>query len=148
MKAKVTLASGNRMYGVADTGKGVLIDAGPAEKKIGPSPLELVLIGTAGCTAIDVIDILRKKRQNAVGLTVEIDGERAAEFPRVFTKMVVRYTAYGDVDKDALDRAVELSQTKYCSASVMVRRSGAEIKVETAVKPAAEYDEAAAAKGG
>jgi putative redox protein len=143
MKAKVTLASGNRMMGVADSGKGVLIDAGPAEKKIGPSPLELVLIGTAGCTAIDVVEILRKKRQNLAGLTVEIDGERAAETPRVFTKLVVRYTAYGDVDKDALDKAVELSQSKYCSASVMVRRSGAEVTVATEVRPADELDEAA-----
>ncbi|HLF06118.1 MAG TPA: OsmC family protein [Thermoplasmata archaeon] len=143
MKAKVTLASGNRMMGVADSGKGVLIDAGPAEKKIGPSPLELVLIGTAGCTAIDVVEILRKKRQNLAGLTVGIDGERATETPRVFTKLVVRYTAYGDVDKDALDKAVGLSQSKYCSASVMLRRSGAAVSVATEVRPADEFDEAA-----
>ena len=143
MKAKVTLASGNRMMGVADTGKGVLIDAGPAETKIGPSPLELVLIGTAGCTAIDVVEILRKKRQKLAGLTVEIDGERAAETPRVFTKLVVKYIAYGDVDKDALDSAVELSQSKYCSASVMMRRSGAEVTVVSELRPAEEYDEQA-----
>jgi putative redox protein len=136
MKTKLTLAPGNRLYAVADTGKGVLMDSGPAEMKIAPSPLELFLMGTAGCTASDVIDILRKKRQRLAGLEVDIEAERATEPPRVFTRLIVRYTAFGDVEKEALDRAVELSQTKYCSASVMIRRSGAEVKVETEVRPA------------
>ena len=147
MKARLTLAPSDRYYAVADTGKGVMMDAGPKEEKIAPSPLELVLMGTAGCTAVDVVDILRKKREPLAGFEIEIEAERAPEPPRVFTRLMVKYIVYGDVRRESVEQAVELSQEKYCSASVMVRRSGAEVETSVEVRPAAEMDASGKGKG-
>jgi putative redox protein len=80
-------------------------------------PIELLLVGLAGCTAMDVISILEKKRQEVTSFEVRVDGERASEHPRVYTHIIVEYVLSGvDLDPVAVARAIELSKTKYCSA--------------------------------
>lgn len=107
----------------------------------GASPMEYLLAGVAGCTAIDVLSILEKMRQPLTGLRVEISGTRADDHPKVYTHATLTYVAAGDVDPDALARAVALSKEKYCSASVMFRRAGVIFdvshRVETGVDQAA-----------
>lgn len=94
-------------------------------------PMELLLIGLAGCTAMDVISILEKKRQEVTGLEVKVEGERATEHPKVFTHIVVEYQVTGhNIDRAAVERAVELSETKYCSAAGML---GKVAKIESKI---------------
>ncbi len=84
-------------------------------------PMELLLIGLAGCTGMDVISILKKKRQDVTAFEVRVQGERAEDHPKVFTHIVVEYVVTGrDLDPVAVERAVELSSTKYCSAEAML----------------------------
>jgi putative redox protein len=90
----------------------------------GPHPLELLLIGLAGCTAMDVISILQKKRQPFIGLRAKVTAERVEEHPRVYTKIHVEYVVTGKgVKPEAVERSIELSETKYCSAMAMLRQT-------------------------
>jgi putative redox protein len=90
----------------------------------GVRPIELLLVGLAGCTAMDVISILEKKRQVVTGFEVRVNGERASEHPKVFTQIELEYVVRGkNIDPVAVERAVELSETKYCSASAMLRKA-------------------------
>jgi putative redox protein len=87
----------------------------------GLRPMELMLISLAGCTAMDVISILRKKRQHITSFQVEAHAERATEHPKVFTDVTLKYVVHGvNVDPQAVSRAIELSQTKYCPAQAML----------------------------
>jgi putative redox protein len=91
-------------------------------------PMELLAIGLAGCTAMDVVSILQKKRQNVTGFEVRIDTERAQEHPKVFTHVKVEYVIDGhQVDPAAVERAIELSLTKYCPAQAMLAKA---VKIE------------------
>jgi len=85
-------------------------------------PVELLLVGLAGCTAMDVISILQKKRQDVTAFEVRVaEAERAADHPRVYTHIVLEYVVTGrGIDRAAVERAVELSETKYCSAQGML----------------------------
>jgi len=86
-------------------------------------PMELLLTGLAGCTAMDVVSILQKKRQEITAFEVKAHAERAAEHPRVFTSAVIEYIVCGHaVDEDAVIRAVELSTLRYCPAHAMFRQ--------------------------
>jgi len=93
-----------------------------SERKSAPTPVELLLVSVAACTAVDVVSILAKKRQDVVDYRVEITGERREENPRSFTKMHIHHIVYGhDVSEQALAHAIELSDTKYCSVAATVR---------------------------
>jgi putative redox protein len=88
-------------------------------------PTELILVGLAGCTAMDVISILEKKRQAVSSFEVKAHGERAAEDPKEFTSFFVEYIVRGKgIDPAAVDRAVELSEKKYCSVMATLRHAG------------------------
>lgn len=90
----------------------------------GMRPIDLMLISLGGCTAMDVISILRKKRQQVTGLQVEIEGNQRDEHPRIFTEIHVRFTVTGhDVDKAAVERSIELSRDSYCPASAILRQT-------------------------
>ncbi|NJE76316.1 OsmC family protein [Thermococcus sp. ES12] len=93
----------------------------------GISPMKLLLLSVAGCTAYDVVMILQKMREPIEGLEVEISGERRDEHPRIYKKVHLHYKIYGDVSEEKAKRAIELSQDKYCSASAHVKLSGAEV---------------------
>lgn len=107
----------------ADSGHAILMDA--SEEAGGHDtaarPMEVLLIGLLGCTAMDVISILKKKRQPVQDFKIFATAERAPEHPRYYSKIHLEYVAYGDVAPDALARAVELSEEKYCGAMATVR---------------------------
>lgn len=87
-------------------------------------PLELLLVGLAGCTSMDVISILQKKQQQVTGFEVKVNGERATDHPKVFTQIEVEYIVTGaNINPAAVERAVELSETKYCSAYAMLSKA-------------------------
>jgi len=98
--------------------------------------MEVLLMGVLGCTAMDVISILKKKRQPVEGFKIFATGERAAEHPKAYTAIHLEYVAYGEVDPEALTRAVQLSEEKYCGALATVR-GVAKITNSTRVEPAA-----------
>lgn len=93
----------------------------------GISPMKLLLLSVAGCTAYDVVMILQKMREPIKGLEVEISGERREEHPRIYKRVNLHYKIYGDVDEEKAERAIKLSQDKYCSASAHVKLSGADV---------------------
>lgn len=122
MKAKVTWVEDRRFMGQSPSGHGIVVDA--SGEKLGPSPMELLLIGMAGCTAYDVVSILEKKRQSLTGLEVSAWAERADEPPRVYTSIKIEYVVRGPgVKAKAVEDAIRLSKEKYCSASIMLGKT-------------------------
>jgi putative redox protein len=107
------------------TGHRVVVDALPDHggNDRGPKPIELLLTGLAGCTAMDVLSILQKKREPIEGLRVEVVGARADEHPMIYTDIEVLYRVRGNVNPAALERAIELSTTRYCGAHAMLSKS-------------------------
>lgn len=90
----------------------------------GFSPMETIAIGLAGCTGMDVISILEKKRQEVTAFEVRVQAERSTEHPKVFTIMRLEYVVTGrNIDRAAVERAVELSETKYCSVGAMLNKA-------------------------
>jgi putative redox protein len=122
IEAKVTWVEEKRFVGRASSGHGIVVDG--SDEKLGSSPMELVLMGTVGCTAYDVISILQKMRQQVTGLEVEAVGQRADEPPRVYTSIDLVYTVRGqEISPRAVERAILLSKEKYCSASIMLSKT-------------------------
>lgn len=123
MDAKAIWKQGMSFDGTATSGftipMGTSAEFGGADD--GLRPIELVLVGLAGCTAMDVISILQKKRQEVTGFEVQAHADRATEHPKVFTHVVLEFVVTGkNIDREAVERAVELSSTKYCSAQAML----------------------------
>lgn len=101
------------------------------------SPMEFLLAGVIGCTAVDVIGILHKKRQDVTGLEVEITGVRAEEHPMVYVQADLTYIVRGRaIEPKAVEDAIRLSKTKYCSASVMFARAGVDINLSYRIEEA------------
>jgi putative redox protein len=124
--ATLTLVDGMAFQAVANSGHEILLDSPTPEREStrGPTPMELLLMGTAGCTAMDVISILRKKRQQVTAYQVRIHGTRASEHPMVYTEITIEHIVTGhNISEAALAHAIELSDTKYCSASAMMRKT-------------------------
>lgn len=106
------------------TGSGNTLVIEGANQKRGPSPVELVLVGLAGCTGIDVLDILEKKRLEIKGLEVRVEGTRAESAPMVYTCIDVVYTIRGkNIPAEAVEHAIQLSSDKYCSVGVMLSKT-------------------------
>ncbi len=123
VEARVVWQEGLRFEAVAPSGHRLLIDS-PQGENAGPSPMGLLLIALAGCTGMDVISILQKQRQPVRGLEVVVRAERADEHPKVYTSFEVIYRVRGEgVDRRAVERAVALSEEKYCSVGAMLRQS-------------------------
>jgi len=126
MDAKVTLLDRMTFTGVADSGHAIKIDTTPdvGGDDSAVRPIELIALGLAGCTAMDVISILRKKRQDVTSFDVHVHADRAAEHPKVFTKAVITYELHGrNVDETAVLRAIELSALRYCPAQAMLSKA-------------------------
>jgi putative redox protein len=99
------------------------MDASPevGGRNLGPRPMEMLLLGTGGCSSIDVMMILKKSRQAVTDCYVEMSAERAATDPKVFTKIHMHFVVKGkDIKPEAVEKAVKLSAEKYCSASIML----------------------------
>jgi putative redox protein len=115
---------GRLFDGRSESGHTIHFD-GTAEHAAGPSPMEAVLAALCGCTSVDVVSILEKKREPLEGLVVTADAEQAVEAPRVFTKIHLTYRIRGKVSQKAAEDAVALSKNKYCSVSKMLEKSAA-----------------------
>jgi putative redox protein len=136
-KAHVTWVQDMQFVGVGDTGHAIVMDASKEGGGYGSgsSPMEVLLMGVLGCTAMDVISILKKMRQPVQGLKVFANGDRAAEHPKKYTHIHIEYVAYGAVDPAMLARAVELSEVRYCGAMATVRGTAA-VTNSSRVEPA------------
>ncbi|OGI43200.1 MAG: peroxiredoxin [Candidatus Muproteobacteria bacterium RBG_16_65_31] len=126
MKATIKWTGDVSFEGAADSGHKVRMD-GPPEfggRNQGPRPMELVLIGMGGCTSFDVVHILRKSRQDITDCVAEIEAERAATDPKVFTRINIHFVVTGvKLDPKRVENAIKLSAEKYCSASIMLGKT-------------------------
>lgn len=120
-KATVTYAGDEFFIGTPPSGHAQVIDV-KGDRHAAPTPVEMLLVSVAACTAADVISILLKKRQDVTAYNVEITGERKEDHPRAFIKFHVHHIVHGrNVSEKALADAIELSDTKYCSVAATVR---------------------------
>ncbi|MFW5450006.1 MAG: OsmC family protein [Methylophagaceae bacterium] len=128
MKARVKWVEDLQFLGESETGHTLVMD-GPEElggHGTGMRPMELLLLGMGGCTSFDMIQMLKKARQDIRDCVVHIDSERSDEIPKVFTKINVHYTITGkNVKESQVKRAIALSTEKYCSASLMLGKTAA-----------------------
>ena len=126
MKGTVTLQEGSTFEGVAGSGHRVTMDVAPevGGRNLGLRPMEMVLLGLGGGTAIDVLHMLRKGRQPITDMRVELDAERADDVPKVFTRIHLHFVLTGaGLDPHKIERAINLSASKYCSASMMLNKT-------------------------
>ena len=126
MKTQIKWMQDVSFKGKSESGHEVILD-GPEElggKGLGMRPMEMMLIGMGGCTSFDVVTILKRSRQQITGCIAEIEAVRADVIPKVFTSIHIHFLIKGiDLQKKAVERAVELSANKYCSASIMLGKS-------------------------
>jgi len=124
MKSKVVLKNGMHFDGQLD-GFDIPIDADPSVggQNLGPKPKGLVLTSLVGCTAMDVISILRKMRVEPEEFSVEAQSELTDEHPKVFKKVLITYRLKGDVPRDKVEKAVTLSQDRYCGVTAMLQKA-------------------------
>lgn len=111
-----------KFVATSPSGHAITIDSDRASNKA-PGPMELVLMALGACTATDVVSILKKKRQKLDSLEVVCSGERAAEPPSVWIKLEILYRLRGAIEEAAVQRAIELSEQKYCSVSAMLQKT-------------------------
>ena len=121
IEAVVNWADNERYVGSASSRHSIVLDT--SKEKTANSPMELVLIALCGCTASDVVGILRKKREPFTALEVSAKGERADGYPAVYTSIHLTYRVRGQVNPKAMEDAVRLSKEKYCSVSAMLEKS-------------------------
>jgi putative redox protein len=136
MKATVKWIEEVSFVAETESGHAILVDGAPEAggRNLGPRPMELVLAGTAACTAFDVVWILRKARQPIATCVVEAEAERAPVDPKVFTRIHLKYRVTGnDLNPAQVERAVRLSKEKYCSATLMLAKT-AEVTFEIALE--------------
>ena len=128
MECKVPWMGNDGMSFIAQTGSGHLVamDGAPegGGHNLAPRPMEMVLLGTGGCTAYDVVLILKRGRHDVRGCSVTLEAERAGEDPKVFTRIHFKFTVTGrNLNPATVERAVQLSHDKYCSASIMLAKT-------------------------
>jgi putative redox protein len=121
ISARAVWSDGERYVGDASSHHALVMDT--AADKTANTPMELVLIGLCGCTASDVVGILRKKREPFTSLAVSAQAERATGYPAVYTEIKLTYRVGGKVSRKAVEDAVRLSKEKYCSVSAMLEKT-------------------------
>lgn len=120
--ASVRWIEGTEFTASTSSGHEFIIEGGGPNR--GPGPMELVLVGLAGCTGMDVVDILKKKRLDVKGLEVRVEGTRAEDYPMVYNCIDVIYTVRGkDIPAPAVEQAIQLSEDKYCSVGIMLGKT-------------------------
>ncbi len=123
MDARVKWVERRTFLGESGSGHTVVMDGPPdaGGRDLGVRPMEMLLLGMGGCTAFDVVEILRKGREPVEDVVIELSGERSEEIPKVFTRIDVKYIITGKgLNPDKVERAVHLSAGKYCSATIMM----------------------------
>jgi len=126
MKARVKWVEQVTFVGESGSGHSVVMDGAPdaGGRNLGVRPMEMLLIGLGGCTAFDVVMILKRGRENVTDCVIELEAERAETEPKVFTSIHMRYIVTGrSLDPNKVDRAVALSAEKYCSATAMLEKT-------------------------
>lgn len=126
MKARIKWVEDATFLGEAGSGHALVMDGPPESggRNLGPRPMEMLLLGMGGCTAFDVIMILKKARQPVTDCVVELSAERAEQAPKVFTRIHVHFVVTGQgLAEKQVERAVQLSAEKYCSASIMLGKA-------------------------
>ena len=126
MRATIKWLDNVSFVGETETSHAIVMDGAPdaGGRNIGPRPMEVVLIGTGGCTAFDVVHILKRARQAVSDCVVELEAERADTDPKVFTKIHMHFIVTGkDLKAEQVARAIKLSAEKYCSASIMLSKT-------------------------
>jgi len=125
-KATVTFTGGMQFVATADSGHAVVMDAGPdaGGSNSASRPMELLLMGLGGCSGMDIISILRKKKQQVTGLEAQVSGTMADDYPHKYTEITIEYIVRGKgVAEEAVKRAVQLSMDKYCSVKATLEGS-------------------------
>ena len=126
MNISVNWVDGMLMVGKSDSGHSITMD-GPSEiggENLGVRPMEMLLLGVAGCTMIDIVTTLKKMRQNLTQLETKVNAERANDHPKVFTDIHIQFELKGkDLDSIKVEKAITLSAEKYCSASIMLGKT-------------------------
>ena len=123
MNISVNWVDGLLMVGKSDSGHTITMDGPPESggENLGVRPMEMLLLGVAGCTMIDIVTTLKKMRQDLSHLETKINAERATDHPKVFTDIHIQFIVKGkDLDSKKVDKAITLSAEKYCSASIML----------------------------
>ena len=126
LQSKVKLVKDMQFVGTAGSGHAVTMDAPPSAggNSAGSKPSELLLSALGGCTGMDVISILRKKKQNVTNFEMDVQGEMAEEHPRMLVSIHVEYTVTGkNISEEAVKRAIDLSQGKYCSVGFTIGKA-------------------------
>ena len=126
MRATIKWLDNVSFVGETETSHAIVMDGAPdaGGRNIGPRPMEVVLVGTGGCTAFDVVHILKRARQAVSDCVVELEAERADTDPKVFTKIHMHFIVTGkDLKAEQVARAIKLSAEKYCSASIMLSKT-------------------------
>jgi len=127
VEAKVTLMGGMQFEGDSSSGHHLIMDADDSSggQNKGFRPMELLLVGFGGCSGMDVISILRKKRQNVTGFEMNIKGEKADTHPHIYKEVHIEYVVRGKgIEKEAVERAIKLSLDKYCSVGATLGKAG------------------------
>jgi putative redox protein len=133
VEAKANWIDGERFAAIASSGHAVIIDS-DRQRNTASGPMEMVLLGLCGCTATDVVSILRKKREPFTAVEVHAQAERAPQPPTVYTSIHLVYTVSGAVSRKAVEDAVRLSEEKYCGVAAMLK-STARISFEVRLLP-------------
>ena len=139
MHATVKWVDGAQFIGESGSGHSVVMDGPPDHggRNLGVRPMEMLLLGLGGCSSFDVMSILTKARQAVTDCRVELEAERAEGIPSPFTKIHMQFIVSGkDLKETQVKRAVELSATKYCSASIMLEAAGVAITHSYEIRPA------------
>jgi len=126
VKATIKWLDGVSFEGGSESGHSVIMDGPPESggKNDGMRPMEMILLGIGGCTSYDVVTILKKSRQEVIDCRAEIVAERSESIPKVFTKIHLHFILEGKaLDASVVERTINLSATKYCSASIMLQKS-------------------------
>jgi len=127
IEAKVVLNKEMQFSGTASSGHTLTMDADDEAggRNAGFRPMELLLVGFGGCSGMDVISILRKKRQSVTGLEINVKGEKTDGYPKIYKEVHIEYVVKGKgVDKEAVERAIALSLDKYCSVGATLAKAG------------------------
>ena len=124
MEAKITFIEDMKLRGEASSGHNLIMDSDPlyGGTNAGFRPMELILVGLGGCTGMDVISILRKKKQELTGFEIWVKGDRAENHPKIYEKIKIEYIVKGKgISEEAVKKAIALSEEKYCSVEAMLR---------------------------
>ena len=138
-KLRLTTVEGEGRQFVAESGTGHALVMDDANGHTGPKPIELALLALGGCTGFDVISILRKKRQTVTGYEIELHAEQNSEPPAHFIRVEIKHRLRGCIDPEAVQKAIHLSETKYCAVGAMISKT-AKIETTFEILPDAEQE--------